>query len=297
MGHEREIREFLASRRAKVNPEDVGLSAGYRARRVPGLRREEVAELAGVSIDYYIQLERGRSTGVSEAVLNAVARALLLNSAEREHLFNLTKPNRTTRKPPQRNAQKVRPSLLRLVDAMDSTVPAMIQGRRTDVLAINRLANALYLDIGTGDVEERNIARFVFLDPRSQDFYDDWNRSARDAVAMLRLASGRHDDRFLNELIGELTVRSPIFAQLWADHNVRHHTTGKKTLHHPLVGELTVTYESMQTGDSGHSLVTYTAEPGSPSADALALLASWTAGGHREEGQSMPQTHGHSLGN
>lgn len=291
MKHEREIREFLTSRRAKVNPGDVGLPAGYRVRKVPGLRREEVAELAGVSIDYYIQLERGKSSGVSEAVLDAVARALLLNSAEREHLFNLTKPNRTTRRPPQRTAQRVRPSLHTLIEAMDNTVPAMIQGRRTDVLAINRLADALYLQIGTREVEDRNIARFVFLDRGSQDFYDDWERSARDAVAMLRLASGRHDDRSLNELIGELTVRSSIFAQLWADHNVRHHTTGTKTLHHPLVGELTVTYESMQTGDSGHSLVTYTAEPGSPSADALALLASWTGEPHKEDVPIHPTTH------
>jgi hypothetical protein len=157
-------------------------------------------------------------------------------------------------------------------------VPAMIQSHRTDILAMNPLADALYLPLSGAHSRDRNIARFVYLDERSPDFYADWMQSARDCVAMLRLASGRNPhDRLLNELIGELSVRSEYFRQLWADHNVRHHTTGTKTVHHPVVGELTVTYESLQIGDAGQSLVTYTAEADSASADALTMLSSWTA--------------------
>ncbi|MFC9838445.1 helix-turn-helix transcriptional regulator [Rhodococcus sp. NPDC127530] len=278
MKFESEIREFLVTRRSKVRPEDVGLAGGTGSRRVPGLRREEVAELAAISTDYYIRLERGRLKGVSESVIDAVARALQLDDAERAHLFALTSAGAQIRNVPPSQPRHVRPSLLRLLDVLDG-VPAMIQGHRTDVLAMNPLANVLYMGLGTlPNVADRNIARFVYLDDRSTEFYADWLQSARDCVAMLRFASGNNpQDRQLVALIGELSVRSEHFRQLWAEHDVRNHSTGTKTLHNPIVGEVTVTYEAMRTGESGHTLVTYTAEANSPSADALKLLASWAA--------------------
>lgn len=290
MDHGQEIRDFLVSRRARLAPEDVGLVSGDADRRVPGLRREEVAGLAGISIDYYIRLERGRVGGVSDAVLHAVARALLLDDAEHQHLLDLATAATQVQVRAPRTSRHVRPSLLRLLDAMPG-VPAMVQSGRTDVLAVNPLANALYVGLGSGPVSSRNIARFVYLDDRSPDFYADWLQSARDCVAMLRLAAGRTPgDRALNELVGELSVRSEQFRKLWADHDVRDHRTGIKTLHHPVVGQLTLTYESLQVGGSEQTLLTYTAEPGSPSADALAVLASWSATTARDASQPAPSS-------
>lgn len=272
-----DLQEFLTSRRANVQPEQVGFPNAHGRRRVRGLRREEVAERAGISTDYYIRLERGRVRGISDEVLGAVARALLLSPAEHTHLLNLVAAATRVRVPAQRQPRAVRPSLLRLLDSME-TVPAMIQGPRTDVLAMNRLGAALYPGLGTTEPGGRNLARFVYLDERAPDFYDDWTQSARDCVAMLRLASGRTpDDRLMNELIGELSVQSEHFRALWAEHDVRDHRSGTKILHHPMVGELAVTYESLDVGDSDQRLVSYTVAPGSPSAGALALLASWNA--------------------
>lgn len=272
-----DLRDFLVSRRAHVQPEQVGFPAGDARRRVSGLRREEVAELAGISTDYYIRLERGRVRGISDEVLGAVARALLLSPAEHDHLLNLVANANRVRIPAQRQPRAVRPSLLRLLQSMDG-VPAMIQGPRTDVLALNRLGSALYVGLSQTPPEQRNLARFVYLDERAPDFYDDWMQSARDCVAMLRLAAGQTpEDRMMNQLIGELSVRSEHFRSLWAEHDVRDHRTGTKVLHHPVVGQLTVTYESLDVGASDQRLVTYTVEPGSPSADALALLASWAS--------------------
>ncbi|THG32830.1 helix-turn-helix transcriptional regulator [Naasia lichenicola] len=272
-----EVREFLATRRARLTPEQAGI-VSYGTRRVAGLRREEVAQLAGVSADYYTRLERGRTTGVTESVLDAIARALQLDDTERAHLFDIAKPSPTrigTR--PATPTQRVRPGLLRLLDAM-SDVPAMIQGRRMDILATNPLGEALYLGFGQEPGRPRNMARFVFLDPQAPELFQNWERSGRDCVGMLRYSAGRHpDDRQLNELIGELSVRSPHFRAWWADHNVRRHTTGTKHFNHPIVGEITVGFESLYVGDDlEQNLVTYTAEPHSTSAQALKLLASWT---------------------
>jgi transcriptional regulator with XRE-family HTH domain len=272
-----EIREFLRTRRARITPEQAGLAPHAGARRVPGLRREEVAQLAGVSVDYYVRLERGRTRGVSESVLQAIAGALQLDDTERAHLFDLAQPTavRARRKRPLA-PQRVRPVLYRTLDAL--SVPAVVQGRRMDVLAANRLGHALYTDFEARPHRERNFARFVFLDEAARTLYADWEQVAGQCVAALRLYAGRHpDDPQLTELIGELSVRSDTFRRMWADHDVRAHTTGTKRLHHPLVGDLTLDYVVLAVEDDPEqTLVIYTPEPASPSADALDILASWT---------------------
>ncbi|MET9512044.1 helix-turn-helix transcriptional regulator [Streptomyces flavidovirens] len=277
MDRSSEIREFLRTRRARITPEQAGLAPHGGPRRVPGLRREEVAQLAGVSVDYYIRLERGRTQGVSETVLEAVARALQLDDAERAHLFDLTQPTtaQTRRKRPLA-PQRVHPVLYRTLDSL--SVPAVVQGRRTDVLAANRLAYALYTDFEARPRRERNFARFVFLDEAARTLYADWDQVAGDCLAALRLYAGRHpDDPQLTELIGELSLHSDTFRRLWADHDVRAHASGVKRLHHPLVGDLTLDYVVLAVeGDPDQSLVIYTPEPASPSAEALSILASWT---------------------
>lgn len=277
MDRSSEIREFLRTRRARITPDQAGLAPHGGARRVPGLRREEVAQLAGVSVDYYIRLERGRTQGVSETVLEAVARALQLDDTERAHLFDLARPTtaRARRKRPLA-PQRVHPVLYRTLDSL--SVPAVVQGRRTDVLAANRLAHALYTDFEARPRRERNFARFVFLDEAARTLYTDWERVAGDCLAMLRLYAGRHpDDPQLTELIGELSLHSDTFRRMWADHNVVAHTTGTKRLHHPLVGDLTLDYVVLAVeGDPEQTLTIYTPEPASPSAEALGLLASWT---------------------
>nr|WP_223884000.1 helix-turn-helix transcriptional regulator [Pseudarthrobacter sp. BIM B-2242] len=283
-----EIRDFLISRRAKVSPEQAGIPSYGELRRVPGLRREEVAQLAGVSTDYYTRLERGSIRGVSDSVLGAVASALQLDEAEREHLMDLartanTPSVRTPRRPTQ---QRVRPGVLRLLDGMTG-VAAMVQNGRGDVLATNLLGRALYAEVLTSavsvgpDVPNRlpNQARYLFLDPGAADLYPDWKAVAATTVAMLRLASGRNPhDRALNELVGELTTGSGFFAELWAGHDVRIHTTGTKRFHHPVAGDLSLQFETLDLpGDEGQTLFTFTAEPGSASENALAFLASWAA--------------------
>ncbi|MFF8847901.1 helix-turn-helix transcriptional regulator [Streptomyces sp. NPDC015127] len=277
MDRSSEIREFLRTRRARITPEQAGLAPHGGPRRVPGLRREEVAQLAGVSVDYYVRLERGRTQGVSETVLEAVARALQLDDAERAHLFDLTQPTtaRTRRKRPLA-PQRVHPVLYRTLDSL--SVPAVVQGRRTDVLAANRLAYALYTDFEARPRRERNFARFVFLDEAARTLYTDWDQVASDCLAALRLYAGRHpDDPQLTELVGELSLRSDTFRRLWADHNVIAHTSGVKRLHHPLVGDLTLDFVALAVeGDPDQTLVIYTPEPASPSAEALSILASWS---------------------
>jgi transcriptional regulator with XRE-family HTH domain len=276
-----EIRDFLTSRRAKITPEQAGLPAYGGNRRVTGLRREEVAMLAGVSVDYYTRLERGNVRGVSDSVLEALTRALRLDEAERTHLFDLiraanTSTTRARRRPTKQ--RQVRPSVQRILDAM-TTAPAYVRNGRLDILATNRLAKALFAPIFADPARPANPARFLFLHPDSAAFYLDWERLAHDTVAALRSEAGQHPyDRALSDLIGELSTRSDTFRQLWAAHNVRHHRTGLKRLHHPTVGDLHLTYEAMElTADPGLTLITYTAEPGSPSQDALNLLASWAA--------------------
>ncbi|MFF7309104.1 helix-turn-helix domain-containing protein [Streptomyces sp. NPDC008137] len=277
MDRSSEIREFLRTRRARITPEQAGLAPHGGARRVPGLRREEVAQLAGVSVDYYIRLERGRTQGVSEAVLDAVARALQLDDTERAHLFDLTQHTTTrTRRRRPLAPQRVHPVLYRTLDSLN--VPAVIQGRRTDVLATNKLASALYTDFEARPRRERNFARFVFLDEAARSLYTDWEQVAGDCLASLRLYAGRHaDDPQLTELIGELSLHSNTFRRMWADHNVIAHTRGTKRLHHPLVGDLTLDYVALAVeGDPDQTLVIYTPEPASSSAEALGIPASWT---------------------
>jgi transcriptional regulator with XRE-family HTH domain len=278
MDNRSEVREFLASRRARINPEQAGLPVSGGQRRVPGLRRGELATLAGVSVEYYTRIERGNLRGVSDTVLHAIAGALRLDDAERAHLFDLAHATAlgTTRRRPTH--QRIRPSLQRILDAMTDT-PATVHNARLDILAANRLGYALYSDIFADPHRPANHIRFIFLDPHSHDFYPDWQSSANDAVAVLRAEAG-HDpyDRALTNLIGELSTRSDEFRTRWAAHNVRQHRTGTKRLHHPVVGDLELEFEKLDvTADPGLVLQAYSAEPGSPSHDALSLLASWAA--------------------
>jgi transcriptional regulator with XRE-family HTH domain len=277
--HRSETREFLTSRRARITPEQAGLPVFGGTRRVPGLRREEAAMLAGVSVDYYTRLERGNLSGASESVLDALARALQLDEAERAHLFDLARaagPMARTRRRP--TPKRVRPSVQRILDAMTGA-PALVQNGRLDILGANRLGQALYSEMYLHPARPLNHARFTFLDPRARDFYPDWDRAANDGVALLRAEAGRNPhDRGLTDLVGELSTQSEEFRIRWAAHNVRSHQTGAKHFHHPVVGDLTLTFEMMQlSADPGLSLLAYSAEPGSRSQDALNLLASWTA--------------------
>lgn len=273
-----EIREFLISRRAKVTPEQAGLPTyGVGSRRVPGLRREEVASLAGVSIAYYTKLERGDAAGVSDTVLEAVARALQLTEPERAHLFDLARATQPSTRPRNRHTTKqIRPGVQRLLDAINA--PAWIRNGRMDILGANHLGRALYADLFS--VSGRvNSARFTFLDPRATTLFVDWERVADDSVAVLRREAGRSPlDRDLSDLVGELSTRSDEFRTRWARHDVRHHDSGTKRLHHPVVGPLELTYEGMAlVADPELTMFVFTAEVGSKSEEALNLLASWTA--------------------
>ena len=287
MARSDELREFLATRRARITPQQAGLpTLGHR--RVPGLRREEVATLTGVSSAYYTRLERGDAGGVSDSVLESLARALQLDDAERAHLYNLIRAStpsvRAMRRP---SAARVRPAVQRLLDRM-TDVPAFIQNGRLDMLAANTLARALYCDLYDGPgVDDRtglpNHGRFLFLDPRAVELYPHWTKAAGDAVTQLRAEAGRRpEDSGLNVLIGELSSRSPQFAALWATHNVRWHTAGSKQFHHRVAGDLLLDYEAMElAADPGHTLVTFTAPADSPTEQALAFLGSWATGAAR----------------
>jgi transcriptional regulator with XRE-family HTH domain len=272
-----EIREFLASRRAKITPAQAGLPVFGGTRRVPGLRREEVAMLAGVSVDYYIRLERGHLKGVSELVLDALARGLQLDEAERTHLFDLARAaGTTTVRHGRRPAQKVRASVQRILDAMTGAA-AFAQNGRLDVLAANSLGHALHSQMFADPIRPANHARFLFTDTRARDFFPEWDRVANDTVAILRSEAGRDPyDRGLSDLVGELSTRSDEFRTRWAAHNVRIHRAGTKHFRHPVVGELTLSFEMLElSADPGLSIVMYTAEPGTRSEEALGLLGSW----------------------
>jgi transcriptional regulator with XRE-family HTH domain len=276
-----EMRDFLVSRRARITPEQAGLPVYGGNRRVAGLRREEVALLAGVSIDYYTRLERGRAPGASEAVLDGIARALQLYEAERAHLFDLARASAAPgmpRSPRPPSRQQVRPSVRRILDSMTST-PAYVRNARLDILAANRLAAALFAPVLSSPAQPANNARFLFLDPAARGFYANWERQAQDVVAMLRTEAGHNPhDKGLSNLIGELSTRSDHFRTWWAAHNVRFHRTGLKRFHHPAVGDLTLTFEALNlAADPGLYISAYTAEAGSPSDDALRLLATWAA--------------------
>jgi transcriptional regulator with XRE-family HTH domain len=280
MDNGNEMRDFLVSRRARITPEQAGLPAYGGNRRVTGLRREEVALLAGVSIDYYTRLERGRAHGASESVLEGIARALHLDEAERAHLFDLARATAVPAAPlaPRRPAaQQVRPSVRRILDSM--TAPAYVRNARLDILAANQLGAALFAPVLNSPARPANNARFLFLDPAAPEFYPDWERQAQDVVAMLRTEAGRSPaDKALSNLIGELSTRSENFRTWWAAHNVRFHRTGVKRFRHPVVGEVTLTYEALDlAADNGLRISAYTAESGTPSDDALKVLASWAA--------------------
>ncbi|MCX4782297.1 helix-turn-helix domain-containing protein [Streptomyces sp. NBC_01264] len=313
-----DLRDFLRSRRARIGPEEVGAASHPGRRRVPGLRREEVAQLAGVSVDYYTRLEQGRTLHVSDEVLDAVARALRLDATERSHLFDLARSQRAPAPGPGRAAgepdgargpaeavgpQLVRAGLHRVLDALDDGTPAMIVGRRLEVLAANRLAEALYTGFGAAephtpephtpepptpepgapDRRGRNLARFLFRDPAARELLADWEGAARGAVAALRFYAGRHPyDPGLGPLVEELSALDRDFRRWWAGHDVLEHTHGTKRFRHPLVGELALEYENLTfPDDPTQTLYLYTAEPGSPSDEALRALASRTAGASR----------------
>ena len=267
--------EFLRSRRARLSPEDAGLPAWGGNRRVKGLRREEGALLAGVSVEYYVRLERGNLGGASQSVLDAVANALQLDEAERAHLHDLARTASTRAGTGRIARATVRPQVQWLLDSMTGTA-AYVRNARIDILATNTLGRALYAPVF--EMPGRpNVARFVFLDPRSQDFFIEWSKVASESAALLRTLAGENPyDQGLTELVGELSTRSDLFRTLWAAHDVRQHRTGIKRFHHPLVGEMTLSYESMAlTADPGLRLNSYVAEPASPSAQAFSLLASW----------------------
>ena len=285
MDNRDEVKAFLSSRRAKITPEQAGLHSYNRNRRVPGLRRSEVADLAGVSVEYYAQLERGNLAGVSDSVLDALARALQLDEAERAHLAELARTAgraaRITRRrtPP---ARQVRPTVARILDGM-TEVPALVNNGRLDVVAANRLARALFApmfaDPSVSASRPANHARFNFLDSRARDFWLNWEATADETVAILRAEAGRDPyDKALTDLVGELCTRSDDFRVRWAAHDVRLHRTGIKHFRHPVVGELHLSYEVMELpADPGLSLIAFSAEAGSPDDDALKFLASWAA--------------------
>ncbi|MFF8744324.1 helix-turn-helix domain-containing protein [Streptomyces californicus] len=273
-----ELSEFLRTRRAKLQPQDVGLPEFGRHRRVPGLRREELAQLAGVSVAYYTRLEQGNGRNVSAEVLDAIARALRLTDAEHAHLTHLARPARHKKKRRPARAQRVRTGLLYLLESMEG-VPAYVTGARSDILAWNPMAAAVFGDWGALQPGERNWARLVFLSPAYRDLFVNWDSKASDMVSYLRLYAGCHpDDPELSALVGELSVKSEEFRRLWATHNVKEKGHGTKLVRHPLAGDLTLSYETLNLPDDEEQhLVTYHAEPGSASAEGLRLLASWGA--------------------
>lgn len=271
-----DLGEFLRSRRARVRPEEAGLPTYGERRRVAGLRREEVALLAGVSVPYYVRLEQGRAGNVSAEVLNAVARVLGLDDTERAHLHDLARP--ASGKAVKVPVERVRPTLRRVLDSMPD-IPAFVMGRRTDMLACNRLASLLFWNRPTPPDGPLNCARLVFLDEHTRSLFRDWEHKARETVAFLRLDAGRHPgDRELAALVGELSVKSADFRRLWAEHEVQERSAGRNILDHPLAGELVLDYDSLRPGEQGDQvLVTYLAEPGSRTEEALRFLASWHA--------------------
>ena len=282
MDRHNDIREFLISRRARLTPEQAGLPNFGGRRRVVGLRREEVALLAGMSVEYYVRLERGNATGVSESILEGISRALHLDDAERSHLYDLVRTANAGARPQRRRGparpQQVRVSMQQTIDAMTS-VPVVVQNGRLDLVATNRLGHALFSEMFVQPQRPANFGRFVFLDPRAQSFYRDWEDAAQQTVALLRSEAGRAPyDRILSDLVGELSMQSDVFRTLWASHDVREHRTGIKRIHHPVVGDLDLTYEGMEpASERGLLLLAYTAEPGGASHDGLRLLASWAA--------------------
>ncbi|MFF3063805.1 helix-turn-helix transcriptional regulator [Oerskovia sp. NPDC057915] len=285
MDHRTQVREFLVSRRARISPEESGLPVYGGNRRVPGLRREEVAMLAGVSVDYYTRVERGNLSGVSESVLEALASALQLDEAERGHLLDLARTANASQRTRARRSPRptVRPVVQRILDAMEG-VPAFVRNGRLDVLASNVLGEALYSPMYVDPVRPVNHARFLFLSPRAEGFWGDHDKAAHDTVAILRAEAGRNPyDRALTDLVGELSTRSESFRTLWAAHDVKYHRSGTKVFNHPVVGRVELAFEGFELpADPGLTILAYSPEPGSPSEDALHLLATWAATARQE---------------
>jgi transcriptional regulator with XRE-family HTH domain len=282
-----EVRDFLTSRRGRITPQDVGLKV-FGPRRVPGLRREEVAMLAGLSVDYYNRLERGNLGGASDNVLDALADALRLDDAERAHLHDLARASQpTTRSRRRVSTENVRPSVQWMLDSMTASA-ALAENGRLDALGANPLGRALYPALFGRGRRPGNWARYIFLNPDARAFYTDWDRAARESVALLRSEAGRNPrDRELSDLVGELATQSHEFRTLWAAHNVRLHTKGVKQFNHPVVGELELSFNRLEVLADSLTIVAYTAEPGSSSAEALALLASWAATPDAVEAQPL----------
>lgn len=278
--HRADIRDFLATRRARITPEQVGLPAGGTQRRVPGLRREEVAVLAGVSTDWYTRLEKGHIRGVSDDVLSAVARALLLDDAETAHLFHLARAAKPARTPRRRAPARLPDSLQQLLDALTGAA-AFIRNGRLDIIATNALGRALYAPVLDEPAWKANIARFNFLDERAVEFFPDYAGSMDTTVALLRTEAGRDPyNKDLTDLVGELATRSEAFRSRWGAHNVRTHTTGVKHFNHPIVGAIDLAYDSLDVRSAGDDQLVfngYTAAPGSPADEKLRMLASWAA--------------------
>lgn len=282
MDSNEQIREFLTSRRANITPAEAGLPDFGGRRRVAGLRREEVALLAGMSVEYYVRLERGNAAGVSEAILDGISRALQLDDAEHAHLYDLVKQSNAGTHPQRRRGptrpERVRSSVQQTIDAM-ADVPMYVQNGRLDLIATNRLARALFSPMYSRPNRPANFGRFVFIDPLAPPFYTEWDDVAEQTVALLRSEAGRAPhDRILSDLVGELSTHSTRFRALWASHDVREHRTGIKRVHHPVVGDLALDYEAMNlASDRGLQLIAFSAEPGTPTHDGLRLLASWAA--------------------
>lgn len=278
-----EVKDFLTTRRARLTPTAAGLTAFATNRRVPGLKRGEVADLAGVSVEYYAQLERGDLAGVSDSVLDALARALQLDEAERAHLADLARAAGPAKRPRRVPApHQIRPGVQRLLDLIGDAVPAIVNNGRLDLVGANALGRALFSPVIAAPRPSgatANHARFTFLDDRARDFWTDWERAADDAVAQLRTEAGRDPyDRALTDLVGELSTRSLEFRTRWAAHDVRLHRTGYKKLQHPVVGTLRLDFEVLELpADPGLALITFTTPAGSPDEDTVRVLASWVA--------------------
>jgi transcriptional regulator with XRE-family HTH domain len=288
--HRAEIAEFLRTRRNRITPGQAGIIGGGR-RRVPGLRREEVAILAGVSVEYYARMERGDLAGVSAEVLDALARALQLDEAETDHLHDLARG--TGSAPPQRKRpaeQSVKPTLQRFLDAVTGA-PMWVRDRSMDFIAANPLGRALYAPILDDPANRGNTARFTFLNPAAQIFFPDWEQNADDLVATLRSYAGQNPlDKKLTDLIGELVTRSDVFRHRWAAHHVRHHRAGIKRIHHPAVGDLEFSYQAMDLPATPEwFMFAYTAEPGSPTEERLKLLGSLAATSQMTSGAGAPR--------
>lgn len=294
MSHVDDVREFLSSRRARLTPEQAGLPAYGGNRRVKGLRREEAALLAGVSVDYYVRLERGNLSGASDSVLESLARALQLDDVEREYLYDLARQSPTPGPRSRAASPKLRPVVQQVLDAI-TDAPAWVRNNRHDFLATNQMARALHTPMLEHQPHPANSARFVYLDPAARAFFREWDRIAEDTAGYLRQeAAHTPHDKALQELIGELSTQSDVFRRHWAAHNVRTHRAGIKKLHHPHVGDLDLNFESAElTSQPGLILVIYTANAGTPSADALALLGSLAATG-QPDNVAIPPANGTS---